>query len=169
MAGKGLMRLQAIVMAVVLALAAIAGAQDAKAQQPKADAPQAAASTPGQEYSGMYTFLKDGEFVQLTVEDGQVSGFVSRYGDGDDFVDQLFKTAKLDGKNLTFTTQVVKGTSFDFKGTVERGEGKNPGDDAYYVLKGKLTETTTGADKKTSSQSQDVLLKEFSPVTPAGK
>jgi hypothetical protein len=157
MAEKGLMRLQ--VIAMVLALAAIANGQEAKAL-PKTEAQPA---TPGQQYSGMYTFLKDGEFVQLTVEDGQVTGFISRYGEGDEFLDQFFKTAKLEGKNLTFTTQMVKGTSFAFKGTVQRGEGKNPGDDAYYQLKGTLTETTTGADKKTSSQSQDVVLKEFSP------
>jgi len=38
----------------------------------------------GQQYSGMYSFLKEGEFVQVTVEDdGRVTGFISRYGDGD--------------------------------------------------------------------------------------
>src|SRR3982074_3248034 len=38
----------------------------------------------GANYSGMYSFLKEGEFVQVTVEDGaQLTGFVSRYGNGD--------------------------------------------------------------------------------------
>jgi hypothetical protein len=33
-----------------------------------------------QAYSGMYSFLKEGEFVQLTVEDaGRVTGFISRF------------------------------------------------------------------------------------------
>ena len=37
---------------------------------------------PVEDYSGMYAFLQDGEFVQVTVEDaGRVTGFVSRYGD----------------------------------------------------------------------------------------
>jgi len=32
---------------------------------------------------GMYSFLRDGEFVQVSVEDhGQVIGFVSRYATG---------------------------------------------------------------------------------------
>jgi hypothetical protein len=117
-------------------------------------------------YSGMYTFLKEGEFVQLTVEDsGQITGFVSRYGDGDSdkgaFLDQFFKTGKLAGKNLTFTTETVHGVWFDFKGTVERGEGKNPGDEAYYTLRGILTESSTDVNKKVSAHLRDVLFKMF--------
>ena len=38
----------------------------------------------GAEYSGMYNFLRDGEFVQITVEDqGNVTGFISRFGDSE--------------------------------------------------------------------------------------
>jgi len=40
-----------------------------------------ATAQPGVEYSGMYNFLRDGEFVQVTVEDqGNVTGFISRFG-----------------------------------------------------------------------------------------
>jgi hypothetical protein len=117
-------------------------------------------------YSGMYSFLKEGEFVQITVEDdGRVTGFISRYGDSDSdkgtFLDQYFKTGKLDGTQLNFTTQVVHGVSFDFKGTIERGEGKTPQDEAYFVLKGSLTENSTDANKKVTSHAQDVAFKMF--------
>lgn len=116
--------------------------------------------------SGMYTFLREGEFVQVTVEDeGKVTGFVSRYGDLESdrgaFLDQFFKEGKLDGNKLTFTTETVHGVWYDFKGAVERGEGKNPGDEAYYVLKGTLVQHATDPDKKTSARSREVLLKEF--------
>jgi hypothetical protein len=119
-----------------------------------------------QAYSGMYAFLKEGEFVQVTVEDdGEVTGFVSRFGDGDSdkgvFLDQFFKTAKLDGKKLSFTTEVVHGVSFEFKGTVDRGEGKNPGDEGYFVLQGTLTKNISDASKKVTSQSRNVALKSF--------
>jgi len=122
--------------------------------------------TSAQPYSGMYTFLKEGEFVQVTVEDaGTVTGFVSRYGDGESdkgaFLDQFFKSGKLDGNKLTFTTEIVHGVSFDFRGTIERGAGKNPGDEAYYVLKGTLTENVTDANKKVTSHSKEVLFKMF--------
>ena len=145
-----------------IGLLAAAFAQDAKPAAPAAS-PE---STAGHEYSGMYSFRKEGEFVQLTIEEGaRVSGFVSRYGDGESdkgqFLDQFFKTGKLDGNKLSFTTQTVHGTWFSFDGTIERGAGKAPGDEDYYALKGKLTENTTDAEKHASAKSQDVVLKRF--------
>jgi uncharacterized protein YdeI (BOF family) len=126
----------------------------------------AAPAKPAEDYSGMYTFLQEGEFVQVTVEDeGRVTGFVSRYGelesDKGAFLDQFFKQGKLDGKSLSFTTATVHGVWFEFKGTVERGEGKKAGDEAYYVLKGNLIQYSTDADKKTSSKSREVEFKSF--------
>ena len=120
----------------------------------------------GTDYSGMYNFLRDGEFVQVNVEDqGRVTGFVSRYGDSESdrgvFLDHFFKEGKLDGNQLTFTTDTVHGVSYEFHGAVERGEGKNPGDEAYYVLKGTLIENSMDAGKKTSSHSRQVALKMF--------
>jgi hypothetical protein len=118
----------------------------------------------GADYSGMYSFLHDGEFVQFTVEDqGHVIGFVSRYADseGGGFLDHFFKSAKLDGDQLAFITETVHGVSFEFRGTVERGEGKSRGDEAYYVLKGTIIENDTDAAKKTSSRSSEVALKSF--------
>jgi hypothetical protein len=125
-----------------------------------------APAKPADDYSGMYSFLREGEFVQITVEDdGRVTGFVSRYGDSDSdrgtFLNQFFKQGKLDGTKLSFTTETVHGVWFDFKGTVERGEGKAPGDEAYYVVKGTLTESRTDADKKVTSKSQEVTFKSF--------
>jgi hypothetical protein len=122
--------------------------------------------TGGPDYSGMYTFLQDGEFVQVSVEDaGKVTGFVSRYGDQESdrgaFLDQFFKEGKLEGKNLTFTTETVHAVRYEFTGTVERGDGKKPGDEAYYVLKGTLTEYTTDVNKKTTSKVREVVLKAF--------
>jgi hypothetical protein len=124
------------------------------------------ATKPAEDYSGMYSFLQDGEFVQLTVEDeGRVTGFISRYGDLESdrgaFLDLFFKSGQLDGKNLSFTTQTVHGVWYEFKGTVERGPGKNVGDEAYYVLKGALTQYNTDATKKTSSKTREVAFKSF--------
>lgn len=130
------------------------------------DGPRPSQSTqPADDYSGMYTFLKDGEFVQITVEDaGRVTGFISRYGDGESdrgaFLDQFFKQGKLDGNKLCYTTETVHGTWFEFSGTIGRGEGKSPNEDAYYVLKGTLVEHATDANK-TSSKSQEVTFKSF--------
>lgn len=128
---------------------------------------------PAQAYSGMYTFLKEGEFVQVTVEDGgRVTGFISRFGDGESdkgaFLDQFFKNGKIEGNKLTFTTEIVHGVAFDFRGTVERGEGKNPGDDSYFVIRGTLTENAADVNKKVVSHSREVVFKMFpQEATPA--
>ncbi|MBZ5616760.1 MAG: hypothetical protein LAO23_22380 [Acidobacteriia bacterium] len=134
----------------------------ASAQESKAPTP----ALPGAEYSGMYSFLRDGEFVQVTVEEkGHVTGFVSRYGDLESdrgaFLDHFFKQGKLEGNKLAFTTETVHGVWFEFRGSVERGDGKKPGDEAFYLLKGTLTENSTDDNQKTSSRSREVVLKSF--------
>jgi len=118
------------------------------------------------DYSGMYTFLQEGEFVQITVEDaGRVTGFVSRYGDGESdrgaFLDQFFKDGKLDGQKLAFSTQTVHGVWYEFKGTAQRGPGKTPNDEGYHILKGMLTEFRTEVNKKVTSKSREVVFKSF--------
>lgn len=155
----------------LLVLLPVSRKLSAQASNPGGNSQQQAPASPAQannepSYSGMYTFLKEGEFVQLTVEDeGRVTGFISRFGDGESdkgaFLDQFFKTGKLEGNKLTFTTEIVHGVAFDFRGTIERGEGKNPGDDSYYLIKGTLTENVTDANKKVSSQSREVVFKMF--------
>ncbi len=157
-----------ILCALALILtASLLAAQTPPANPPASNPPQAnsPAANPADQYSGMYTFLKEGEFLQLSIEDGRVSGFVSRYGDQQSdqgaFLDQFFKEGKIEGKKLTFTTKTVHGVWFEFKGTVERGEGKNPGDEAYYALKGKLTRHAVSADNKSTSKSQEIVFKAF--------
>jgi hypothetical protein len=134
---------------------------------PPTPAPASAPAKPGDNYSGMYTFLQEGEFVQVTVEEGgHVTGFISRFGDidsdkGFEFLDQFFKQGKLEEKKLTFSTDTVHGEWFDFKGKIDRGEGKNVGDEAYYAIKGTLTQYTTDAASKTTAKSREVTFKSF--------
>jgi hypothetical protein len=128
-------------------------------------APAKAAPAAPPDVSGMYTFLRDGEFVQIDVEGSKVSGFISRYGDAESdrgaFLDQLISKGSLEGNKLTFTTRAVHGITYEFKGTVERGEGKTPGAEAYYVLKGTLTMTTIDANKNPIAKSREVVFKAF--------
>lgn len=168
------MRKPGFILAIVLGVVSALGAQTAKPEPPKSGEQSAAKDAKsGLASSGMYTFLKEGEFVQVTVEDeGRVTGFVSRFGEGESdkgaFLDQFFKSGKLDGNKLTFTTEIVHGVWFDFKGTVERGEGKNPTDESYFILKGTLTENSSDVNKKITSHSREVVLKMFpQEATPA--
>lgn len=149
---------------LVLILVVVLCASATFAQQAAAPA-QPAPNTPAEDISGMYSFLREGEFVQVTVEDSVVSGFVSRYGDSDSdkgsFLDQFFSKASLNGSHLTFTTKKVHGSWFDFEGTVERGPGKTAHDEAYRVIKGTLTQSSEDADKKVSSKSRQIEMKSF--------
>ena len=145
------------VLALILLTSSSLGARQ---NPPQNSTPTSAA------YSGMYSFLQEGEFVQITVEDeGRVTGFISRYGDSESdrgaFLDQFFKQGKLDGTKLTFTTDTVHGVWYDFTGTIDRGPGKTPADEAYYIVKGTLKEYRTDANKKVTSTSHEVHFKSF--------
>lgn len=147
-----------IAVFLLFATAVLAQAPPARTEAAKS------ANAPG-DFSGMYTFLREGEFVQIDWEEGTVSGFISRYGDLESdrgaFLDHMIKKGSLDGNKLAFTTTTVHGVSFEFKGTVERGEGKTPGVEAYYLLRGTLTQLTADANKKTSAKSREVVFKSF--------
>jgi hypothetical protein len=150
-----------VVVAAVFILTAAALAQGQAANPP---APAKAAP----DYSGTYAFLREGEFVEVTVEDrGKVTGFVSRYGDTESdrgaFLDHFFKEGKLEDNKLHFLTQTVHGVWYEFDGTVERGDGKNPGDEGYYVLKGTLVQYSAASKpgRQPISKSRDVAFKSF--------
>ena len=130
-----ILRLATIVVSLSFALAA----QQANPKPNPASAP-GGTTTQTEDISGMYSFLREGEFVQVTLEDGdRVSGFVSRYGDsGSDkgtFLDQFFSKASLKDKHLVFTTKPVHGVWYEFDGNVERGPGKTPHDEGFRVLR----------------------------------
>ncbi len=123
--------------------------------------------TPPGDYSGMYTFLQEGEFVQVSIDpDGRVSGFISRYADphekGGLFLDHFFETASLkSGYLLSFTTKTVHGVHYEFTGAMGRGEGKTKAQEGYYIIHGTLTEYTSDASGKVSARSREVTFKSF--------
>jgi hypothetical protein len=116
--------------------------------------------------TGLYSFVHEGEFVQIEVdENGKVTGLVSRFKDDDpekaEFVDQFFDQAKLEGTALSFRTKAAGGTQFEFSGTVERGHAKTSADEGYWSVKGVLIERRTGADGKVSENAHELTLKSF--------
>ena len=122
-------------------------------------------------YSGLYSFLKDGEFVQITIEEKGVSGFISRYADSETdqntFLAQFFKSGSFEAKKLSFTTEAVHGVWFTFDGAVDRGPAKKADDEGYYLMRGKLTRFSTDGEKNTTSQVRQVEFKSFPRDTSA--
>jgi hypothetical protein len=129
-----------------------------KEKSPSADTDSASAAA--EDISGMYSFLKEGEFVQINLEQGGVSGYISREGDTDSdrgqFLDLFFDKASVRGHDITFITKAVHGVWFSFKGTFERGPGKTRAADAYYRLRGTLTEFHNDSTHKVTSHSREV-------------
>lgn len=154
-----------LALGAFLALGA-AGAQNTSPKAQAEGSQSAATSASAGDYSGMYGFLRDGEFVQITVEDkGKLEGFISRYGELDSdrgaFLDQFFKTGALNGHDLSFATEIVHGVWFEFKGKVDRGQGKTVNDEGYYVLKGTLTQHVADANHSDTAKSREVVFKSF--------
>ncbi|MEO5935901.1 MAG: hypothetical protein ABIP81_01675, partial [Terriglobales bacterium] len=165
----------------------------AQAQKP-ALKPAAKAPAAAPDISCMYTFLEEGEFVQINVENtepagktrstnanapgaatpakpGKVSGFVSRFGDLESdkgaFLDHFFTQGASAGSELSFTTRTVHGVWFEFTGKVERGSGKLKAEEGFYIIRGTLKRNHIDANKKTTTQSRDVILKSFPDIDTA--
>ncbi len=134
------------------------------AQQP-AQPPAARGYDAAADPSGMYTFLKEGEFVQLTVDNGQLSGYISRFGDSDSdrgqFIDQFFDKATLQGDRLYFKTKTVHGVWYEFDGTLTTVSGKAPGQEGYRLMKGAVKRHVTDADKSETVSERKVELHSF--------
>jgi len=128
------------------------------------DSANAVAPHAAEDISGMYSFVKEGEFLQITLDKNAVTGYISRMGDSDSdngvFLDQFFAKADIQGHDVSFTTRPLHSVWYEFKGKFARGPGKTKGDDGYYILRGTLKELTTNNTEKTvSSRSREVEFK----------
>jgi hypothetical protein len=128
------------------------------------DSANAIVPRPAEDISGMYSFIREGEFLQITLDPKSVTGYISRMGESDSdngvFLDQFFAKADVQGHDVSFTTRQLHSVWYEFKGRFSRGPGKTKGDDGYYILRGTLKElTTNNADKTVSSRSREVEFK----------
>ena len=103
--------------------------------------------------------------MQLTLDDGKLSGFISRFGDADSdkgqFIDQFFDKASLAGHRLSFNTKTVHGVWYEFTGVITITPGKQPGQEDYRVIKGTLTQHTSDAGNHDKATPRQVEFKSF--------
>lgn len=127
--------------------------------------PQDKPYDPATNPSGTYSFLRDGEFVQITLDGDKLSGFISRFGDResdkDQFLDQFFDKASLEGQRLRFKTKTVHGTWFEFSGTLTVNPDKKLGQEGYRAIKGTLTEHVADSKGEEKSSQHQVEFKSF--------
>jgi hypothetical protein len=116
-----------------------------------------------EDISGMYSFLKDGEFLQINLEKAEVTGYISRMGDSESdhgvFLDQFFAKADIQDHAVSFTTRPLHSLWYEFKGKFDRGPAKAKTDDGYYILRGTLKEFTSTDGKNVSERSRQVEFK----------
>ncbi len=145
------------IAAIIMSFAAAAFAQ----QPSQTGGAYDAATDP----SGMYSFLKEGEYVQLTLEDRELSGFISRFGDSDSdrgqFIDQFFSKGSLKGDHLTFATKTVHAVWYEFDGTIQTQSGKQPSQEGYRILKGVLKEHVADVNGVEKVRERSVEFKSF--------
>ncbi len=121
------------------------------------------------EVTGLYSFLRSGETVQINVQpDGRVTGYVSHMADGESdrgqMLDMMFEKASLRGNRLEFRTKKVHGEWFEFAGRVERGKGQSHDNEGYFVIRGTLTTVREDLNGKPTPIASEVEFKSF----PAG-
>ncbi|HWZ44274.1 MAG TPA: hypothetical protein VNW97_12420 [Candidatus Saccharimonadales bacterium] len=130
---------------------------------PGTAAKPAGLSAAAEDISGAYSFLHEGESLQLILDAASVSGYVVRKGDLDSdrgvVLSQFFRQAAVEGHEVSFTTKTIHGVWFEFKGRFERGAGKAKTADGYYLLKGELKEFTTDQEGKSTARTRGVEFK----------
>jgi hypothetical protein len=152
-----------MVMVTVAVVCLAHGVSSVQAQVKADHHDSASAPAPAEDISGMYSFLNDGEFVQINLDQSGATGYISRMGDLESdrgtFLDQFFSKATVQGHDVAFITKQIHGVWFEFKGRFDRGPGKTKTSDGYYVLRGTLKEFATDANKNTTSRSREVEFK----------
>ena len=98
---------------------------------PSADAK----SSFGDDITGMYGFLRDGENIQLNVQNGVLDGWVHTYGmqesDRNIEMDRFFQRASLQGNQIYFVTKPLHGAWVEFNGRIERGDVQTRAKEGY--------------------------------------
>ena len=94
--------------------------------------------------SGEYMLGHPGEAVEITMQFGDLSGYISRQGDGESDsgtpLTFFFDQTSMHGQELRFATRQIHGIWYSFQGTIVRGPGKTKEDEGYYLLEGELVQ-----------------------------
>lgn len=153
------MRLRkASMVAAVCVLAATLAAQGTAAREKSA-------KTAAPDYSGRYSFLQEGEDLQLDVTEGRVDGYITRFGDSESdrgtLLNHYLAKAALEGDKLTFSSKPVHAVWYEFTGKIGRGAAKSKSEDGFYQIVGTLTEHRQKEGKEVSARERQVVFKLF--------
>lgn len=113
-------------------------------------------STLPEDVSGAYEFRHRDESIEIDLDQGKLSGYISRRGDEESDTSTpltfMFDRTNVDGSQLEFQTKVLHGIWYSFEGTVFRGNGKTRSDEGFYVLHGTLREHHSMGEGKAADE-----------------
>jgi hypothetical protein len=96
------------------------------------------------EATGFYRFRDDAQGVRIISHDGEISGYLLKFGKGTSDRDMVlgydFSEVAGTRNQIYFTTRQVHGIWYGFEGQVVPHRGLNHDDQANYILQGTLTE-----------------------------
>lgn len=110
---------------------------EASATSPAPAAQRPGFSTLPEDASGEYLLDESGSVVQITLEKGRLSGYVSKMGDDHVPMTFLFEQARVSGNGISFTTKKLHGFWYSFEGVITRSDSRaTKAEDGYYRLRG---------------------------------
>lgn len=89
--------------------------------------------------SGEYELDSSGSMLQITIEDGKLSGYITRMLDEDSALTYFFTRASIHGSQISFATREVHGIWYSFDGAIVRGDARTNGEPGFYRLRGVWT------------------------------
>jgi hypothetical protein len=116
------------------------------------------------EAAGFYRFRDDAQGVRIINHDGEISGYLLKFGKGiidkDRVLGYDFSEVAGTRNQLYFKTRQVHGLWYGFEGKVVQHRGLNHSDEANYILQGTLTEHD---EAQQTTQSASIRLKYEGP------
>ena len=112
-----------------------------------------AVSTIPEDASGEYELDGKGSVIQITIEHGRLTGYVTKM-DHETALTLFFDRTTVDGDRLSFATKTVHGLYYSFHGTIVRGDAETRSINGFYRLVGDLT-----AHSSAGNQNEQISLK----------
>ena len=130
--------------------------------------PPGAPSTLPADVWGTYHFDHLNESIELDLEHGKVTGYITRLGDSETDsntpLTYFFDKGAVHGSHIEFQTRVLHGIWYAFYGTIVRGdaEAQTRDNDGYYVLHGTLyTHHPATGDEKSADETVEMRAVDF--------
>ena len=89
--------------------------------------------------SGEYELDDKGSVIQITIQNGHLTGYITKI-QGAVALSLFFDKTSIEGSQVGFSTRIVHGLHYSFRGEIVRGNVQSPDQNGFYRMVGELTE-----------------------------